>query len=494
MSVGLFTGIETYNWTLKQFDDMINFCKANSVDYVVLKIYEITQGEWYKDLGGAAAIVEHIQNAGLEVRTYGYYYGNDPVTECAAIQKYLGMWGFHIANMEGSFDGNPNNVAETFKNLLNGHIGVLAISTWANPVQHSWTSILQTLDPVVDIWMPECYDDNLTKAMYTQWIHTMSPIQPTFHLQNTPYVDAKSFPNFTLWEYEMATANKVLLENFVLTARGINVGSYPTNSLGMVAYYPLVSEFMPGHSEFECGSYSVALNAWASQKPVPQSVEPGLRWWAENQYKVTTGSNAPSSMAGASIANMHTMFKNTQDYSTPNRLHYWDTNISTTSQQDSDLATIKAALAHGYPVVATVSEASVFDMDLGRNPYWWGATGNHILTWVGVASDGNLLAVDEANVARGDGNLQTTKVPLAWPRRYRASSIDNQWATIVQLPWLPPIPNNNPVSWPPYQPVLPPPPPTPVPVDVAVQVLYDPHANQIIFMKSAEAIYRISLS
>ena len=39
------------------------------------------------------------------------------------------------------------------------------------------------------------------------------------------------------------------------------------------------------------------------------------------------------------------------------------------SDQATDINTIKAALLRGYPVIATVTEQSVFDLDLGTNPY-----------------------------------------------------------------------------------------------------------------------------
>jgi hypothetical protein len=485
MSVGLFTGIETYNWGWSDFDQMISFCKNNSVDYVVLKIYEITQGEWYSGLSnsGASAVVNYIKAHNLDVLTYGFYYGADAVTECSTIKKYLNSFGKHCADIEGSFYGNPNNVAETFANLLSGHSGVLSLSTWANPVEHSWGGVLSALDPVVDIWMPQCYDDSLVRATYAEWPKTTKPIQPTYHLQNTPYVDAKSFSDFTLWEYQMALTSPTLLTNYVNVDRGVSVSNYPVNAHGAIFNGLQVSEFQPGHIEFACGAFSVSVCVQSSDwnKGNPHNTT-DLIWWAETEYAKTAGDNSPSNTAGASIADMHTYLKDT------NLLHWWDTNISTTSVQANDLETIKAAVNHGYPVIATVSEQSVFDMDLGRNPYWWGPSGNHILVWVGVSGDGNLLAYDCANVIQGDGNLQTPKQVQTWPRRYRNSSIDNQWATIIQMPWLPPIPSNDPISWPPYVPPTPPPPP--IPVDVAVQVLWDPNAKQVIYMVNNQAVGR----
>jgi hypothetical protein len=98
--------------------------------------------------------------------------------------------------------------------------------------------------------------------------------------------------------------------------------------------------------------------------------------------------------------------------------------------------------------VATVLETSVFDLDLNGNPYVpnWTPTGNHVFTYTGVASDGNLLVHDTAAI---QGGIFGKVAPQ--PRRYRASSIENHWASIVQLPWLPAIPSGDPLSWPPVQ-------------------------------------------
>ena len=226
--------------------------------------------------------------------------------------------------------------------------------------------------------------------------------------------------------------------------------SYPTNNQGMIANYLPVSEFQPGHTEFACGAFATASNAWAEPYNQPARTDAqNLINWAEAEYAKTAGDNGPTNTNGASIPDMHTYFTDTQQGGVvPNSLRFWDTAISNASDQATDINTIKAALLRGYPIIATVTEQSVFDLDLGTNPYWWGLGGNHILTWVGISSDGNLLAVDNANVIQGDGNLQTPKTPQPQPRRYDITRIANQWASIIQLPWLPPIISGDPLSWP----------------------------------------------
>lgn len=423
---------------------MISFCKQHLIDCVILKTYEITQGEWYAQLSSAKATVQYIEDRGLGVLTYGYYYGDDPITESAAIKYHLREFGSHIMDLEGSFDNNQGK-AVGLQGLLANHTGTLSLSTWANPATHGWSENLKILDPIIDIYMPQCYDDSLTKSMYDQWIRTTKPIYPTFSIVNTPSANSKSFPQYSLWEYQDAVKYPNLLDQYVKQQKGIAVSSAPTNDKGCVFNAVQVSQFQPQHSEFECGAFTTAVTNFGSP-PNEQNTYPlaELVDWAESQYSITAGSNASWNTSGVSIDGMHQYFADT------NNLHWWDMDISVNSAQDHDIASIKAALSNGYPVIATVSENSVFDMDLGRNPYWWGPQGTHILVWVGVASDGNLLAYDPANVIQGDGNLQTPKQVQPWPRRYQVSSIDNQWGSIIKMPWLPSIPSNDPLTWPPY--------------------------------------------
>ena len=499
--VSLFLGIETFNWQLKDFDTAIAYCKEHKIQRLIVKVYEITQGEWYQNLGGAREVVTYITSKGIDCLAYGFFYGLDPTTEANAINKYCSDFGRFCLDLEGSFDGNLPRLQALMSGVHSA--GNLWISTWANPAEHRWSENINYLVPYAAVFMPQCYDDSLVRDMFNEWPRTPVPIEPTFQIQGTPWQDAKSFKNFSLWEYELGVQSPALVDHYVQTSEGLVVATYPTNAQGSIVNALQVSEFQPGHSEFECGAFAVSVLGRATDHDKPNTMDVGnLIAWAEAAYKFTTGSNDPSNTAGASIDDMHTMLRKTQDTDpfgikvSTQPLHWWDMTISPTSAQSTDIAGIKAAIEHGYPVIATVSEASVFDMDLGRNPYWWGPNGNHILVWVGISPDGNLLALDPANVNRGDGNLQTPKTTLPWPRRYRVSSIDNQWATIIKMPWLPSIPNNNPMSWPAWQPPTPPPPPPPPPpVQDQVLVIYDQNNKQLIFVDAVNknVVYRQQL-
>lgn len=488
MSIGLFTGIETANWQLADFGKLADFCKVNGVDTVVLKIWEITQGEWYKNIGGPDTPIDLLKNEGLTVLPYGYFYGDSPQPEIDAILHYLNRYGVFCVDAEGSF--NNNTKIDLFIPELENHPGTLYLSTWANPVTQGWSTNIGKLDPVVDVWMPQVYSDFLVKEMYSQFPKVQGKIEPTFHVINTDYRAASIYPTLTLWEYQLAQNDTQALRNYVSQNEGKVVTSYPTNSRGMIAEFVPVSQFQPGRSEFECGAFAVALNMRSTNANTPNTYDlTKLVAWAEAEYAKYTGSNGPANNAGVSIGDMHGMLKDTQSDPNPaSHLHWWDiVSITPGSTQEHDIAEIKAALQHGYPVIATVSEASVYDYDLGKNPYWWGPSGNHIITYVGIGANGELLAVDPANVIEGDGNLQTPKQVQPWPRRYDISRIDNQWCTIIGHSWLPPIPSGDPFSWPPYQPPTPPPPP---PQNQAVTLMYDPVGKQLLYIANNIVVYR----
>lgn len=217
------------------------------------------------------------------------------------------------------------------------------------------------------------------------------------------------------------------------------------------------SQFEPNETEFACGFYASAVLKFAApaNQTNPHTWEDVDRF-ADQEYSAVYGNAGAGQSGGISIDELHTVFAHAGN------LHYWDiTAISPGSTQSTDIAAIKAALSAGYPVVATIVEASVNDLtgDIpAGNPYEWNPVCNqsscptHVLIWCGVASDGNLLAWDYANVV---GPLQGSNSVRAQPRKYDIGSIDNQFATVVQVvgpdasnPWLKPIPSADPTKWP----------------------------------------------
>lgn len=220
-----------------------------------------------------------------------------------------------------------------------------------------------------------------------------------------------------------------------------------TNNKGMIADYIQVSQFEGNETEFACGFFAGALNKYAGfPGKGPTSTSSDVDVFADREYDLVYGSHGPGQTGGISIPELHTVLMHAG-------LHWWDIQaIAPGSALASDLAHITRALDAGYPVVITLTEASVRDIteDIpAGNPYEWGPVCDanncptHVITLVGHGP-GYLLAVDPANVV---GPLQGSNSVRPWPRKYDVNTIDITFATIVQLPWLAPIPSGDPTTW-----------------------------------------------
>lgn len=223
-----------------------------------------------------------------------------------------------------------------------------------------------------------------------------------------------------------------------------------TNNKGMIADYIQVSQFEGNETEFACGFFAGALNKYAGfPGKGPTGTSSDVDVFADREYDLVYGSHGPGQTGGISIPELHTVLMHAG-------LHWWDIQaIAPGSTLASDLAHITRALDAGYPVVITLTEASVRDItgDIpAGNPYEWGpvcdanSCPTHVITLVGHGP-GYVLAVDPANVV---GPLQGTNSVRPWPRKYDANTIDITFATIVQglqLPWLAPIPSGDPTTW-----------------------------------------------
>ena len=211
------------------------------------------------------------------------------------------------------------------------------------------------------------------------------------------------------------------------------------NAHGEVANFLNATQFVTGHSEYACGPFAVAHVKFTTGPNVDNRLDVHqLQNWAFHEYSAWIGPDNPSDTMGSSIDNMHHFYSDAG-------LSYWEMPISANSDHNQDIARIKAALSAGYIVVATVTEASVFDVGLGKNPYWWGPSGNHVIVYSGTARSGNLLVEDTANVL---GALQGNNWTQPGPREYLIANLDNSYGAILQSPWLKKAPNNDPLTWP----------------------------------------------
>lgn len=420
--------------------------------------------EWYG--GKFQAIWLQVTQAGLDCIPYGFHYGfdkgSDLDTEVVLAAKYANNYPNYCADMESSFDGQGDwtlQVQKFFKAQAPGK--QMIVSTWANidgtiSPGHSWYTNVANLAPVTKFYMPQAYSDFYTDRL-ADWSRTTVPAQqimPTLNLgtsdmgQNDVLRNLRTIINtyhpslISLWEYQDAVANPGLLDQVVAAIHQEvpTMATLQTNSAGEIANFVNVSQFLGQHSEFACGPFAAGHVKFTTDPTKKNTTNPAdIQNWAFNEYASVIGPDTISNTDGSSIDNMHTFYHDAG-------YHYWDiSGIDANSQHATDIARIKRALQAGYPVVATVAETSVFDVAEGKNPYFWGPAGNHILVYSGIAKSGNLLAQDTANIL---GSLTGANNPNPGPREYDVNKLFHSYACTIQLSWLAPIPDGDPLNWP----------------------------------------------
>jgi len=170
-------------------------------------------------------------------------------------------------------------------------------------------------------------------------------------------------------------------------------------------------------SEFECGFFAVMMSlsmAPYGHAPLLSAQEVISR--AEAAYGVYDGSNDSSNTAGMSLEQEYALLAEVG-------LHYQAT--------ETTASACLSWLMVGYPVLVAVTEASVYDEDLGHNPYPWTPAGSHIIVLSGE-NNGNYLVRDSANCT----NLFDPNSLRPGPRTYSSHALALVSATVVVPPWL----------------------------------------------------------
>jgi hypothetical protein len=188
----------------------------------------------------------------------------------------------------------------------------------------------------------------------------------------------------------------------------------------LVAQYQTVSQFEAGESDCECGPYAVALNKYAGQNSPtgkPEEVD---------QLADTLWANFPHAAGGIDVPTLLNMLDNAG-------VQYQKIGSVEGNDHVENLTHETALhwLGQGYPLICTVNESNVIDLDLGGSPYPWLAQEpyrsnppNHIFTLAGITADGNVLVADPANAG-------------TFPRRYQLDQLNFITLVVVVPPWKP---------------------------------------------------------
>lgn len=171
-------------------------------------------------------------------------------------------------------------------------------------------------------------------------------------------------------------------------------------------------QFVAGRSQYECGFYSIAeLTSMAKVGSPPTKTAQQVSDDAQGYYTQYNGTNTDYGMTDS------------QEYALLHQvgLHY---------QGLATFDDVRQFVVAGYPCIIACPESSIVDLEFNAYPYPWPAQGSHIFVVTGIASDGNFLCRDSANIVPPN-----TLRP--GPRTYDASKLVFESATAVVPPWLP---------------------------------------------------------
>lgn len=233
-----FVGNECEHWSLADFAAAARRLRALGFDSMAPKKSDGTI-KWYS--GSAQIIAEYhaVTEQGLGYIPVGYSYGPrfgiDFVnSECdvflemtQAIAQARGGEGFVVADMEVEYDNRPD-ACERFKDCMLGKPGLLAVTTWADPVQQGWDANIKALLPCVNAWIPQQYNSWLASQTWQLLRDGAINVQPAIDLsqefgsnqQDSIILQAKARGETTIWFWDYSlTGNAQLVRRLVSLAQ-----------------------------------------------------------------------------------------------------------------------------------------------------------------------------------------------------------------------------------------------------------------------------------
>lgn len=185
------------------------------------------------------------------------------------------------------------------------------------------------------------------------------------------------------------------------------------SNTGEVGQFVSTTQF-DGGSTGKCGFYSAATVAGSAAPGAPTWLSSIIASSAHQLYAQFDGSDTIDNQAGMTQAMLHDVL---------HAYHITGEDIA------PDWTHIKQSLASGKPVIICAPETQMIDVGVGGSPYPWNSDGiNHIILLTGIASDGNVLVRDSANIT-------PPNTIRPGPRVYAISELSPFWATAVTPRW-----------------------------------------------------------
>jgi hypothetical protein len=227
----LFLGVETQWWNTDQFSSAGAWAKAQGFTGIAIKVAEGTI-LWYGGYDSIAANIDAMKAHGIGVLPYVYGYPQYLNGEIPIYRELMRRFGCVVLDLEAEFNGQVG-AAQALCNGMKGAPGSLYVTTWADPAEQNWHSVLSALVPCTAGWIPQAYTNWLEGAMNREYgnDNIMPAVSMTSDFgANDPLAiarDAQSRGHGTIfiWEYATAMANTGLLSRIVAAFPGQNGGS-----------------------------------------------------------------------------------------------------------------------------------------------------------------------------------------------------------------------------------------------------------------------------
>lgn len=222
----MFVGTEAYRWNTGYIMQAARNAKAMGCDGLVIKRYD-GQIKWYGTPARLKSEQKAVESIGMRYIPFGYEYGfrisrEQPAGEAAVVREVLDTCGIACIDMEAEYNGQVE-AAQELANGLKGHKGYLIVSTWADPDLQSWQAVTKELEPVVDAWGPQQYNNWLFAQEHTLDALGERNLMPELDLTsdfgpNNPFALvqqalARGHKSIWLWEYQTAMRNPNLVRS-----------------------------------------------------------------------------------------------------------------------------------------------------------------------------------------------------------------------------------------------------------------------------------------
>lgn len=486
--VSLFCGVETAKWSDQQFTSIAQFAKQQGIKTLLIKVSEVGSGAgdlWYGGLPG----IDHIKSLieAQEVQFIPYTFPVGPYIDLVSnIQKSIDiavqlLQRYNVVCLDvegGPWSGSAGaTAAQAMAKSLVSIPGRLWLSMPADFASNNMSATFQAFSQCTNVWMPMCYNDNLT-GVYLQQIKQVNSgacIQPTLDLSqefgaNNVFSNAQKIKSdgclaISLWYEQFAQQNVPLVSQIVQLFGGSSTPQQPnggqplkTDSTGDLIIVPKSFQLeteqlanIPGspqgtkESPDLCGPWA----AYAVSEGVPPGQTPKDTQESLDQYI----DNMVDKLFGPGGFN-HINFEGVLPDDMIKILNFIRDDRHTIHYQvvAPTIDNIHRAHNAGYPVLFSCNEADITAWNKSKSTwehaYPWQLSAGHVLPSAGYEhSTGNLYSPDQLN-----DNYQGY-----WPVIYRASDIAKSlsWLCVIQLvgpdannPWLAAIPGSDPTTWP----------------------------------------------